>query len=188
VRARRCKKTTRGLDPSGTSSQGQGRVWFAQNLFQANGPASASVIAVNRRRRGGAVPSRPRESPGNREANDDSQHVRFTRAHQAEIATGRMTTKRASGQGRSVPRTNRRGSSAAQRRPGNSANAKASYEKYLALARAAARIGDVIETENCYQHAEHYFRLMQDERNESSDEESVSKMGQVSRATMHQAE
>jgi hypothetical protein len=39
-------------------------------------------------------------------------------------------------------------------------NARAKYERYLALAREAALAGDIIETENCYQHAEHYFREM----------------------------
>ena len=37
--------------------------------------------------------------------------------------------------------------------------------------RAAARSGDVIETENYYQYAEHYFRLMKDERIGSGHEE-----------------
>jgi hypothetical protein len=32
------------------------------------------------------------------------------------------------------------------------------------MAKDAARRGDVIEAENYYQHAEHYFRLMKDER------------------------
>ena len=82
-----------------------------------------------------------------------------------------MSVKQPSGRGYSVPRANRRGSSAAQRRPAKSANAKASYEKYVTLARAAARSGDVVETENYYQHAEHYFRLMQDERIGSGHEE-----------------
>ncbi len=40
------------------------------------------------------------------------------------------------------------------------ANAKGSYERYVVLARAAALTGDTIQTENLYQHAEHYFRLM----------------------------
>jgi hypothetical protein len=31
------------------------------------------------------------------------------------------------------------------------------------LARAAALTGDTIETENLYQHAEHYFRLMREQ-------------------------
>ena len=39
-------------------------------------------------------------------------------------------------------------------------NAKRAYERYLALAQAAALTGDTVESENCYQHAEHYFRLM----------------------------
>jgi Domain of unknown function (DUF4167) len=30
------------------------------------------------------------------------------------------------------------------------------------LARAAALTGDVVETENYYQHAEHYFRMMRE--------------------------
>ncbi len=37
---------------------------------------------------------------------------------------------------------------------------KRNYERYMALARAAASTGDEIEIENYYQHAEHYFRLM----------------------------
>ena len=39
-------------------------------------------------------------------------------------------------------------------------NAHRAYERYLALAREAALSGDVVEAENCYQHAEHYFRVM----------------------------
>jgi hypothetical protein len=58
-----------------------------------------------------------------------------------------------------------------ERRPARSANAKASYEKYVMLARAAARSGDVVETENYYQHAEQYFRLMKDEPIGSGHEE-----------------
>ena len=75
-----------------------------------------------------------------------------------------MSTKQPTGRGFAVPRANRSGSSATQRRPAKSVNAKASYEKYVMLARAAARSGDVVETENYYQHAEHYLRLMKDER------------------------
>ena len=40
------------------------------------------------------------------------------------------------------------------------ANAKRSYERYIALARSAALTGDAIEIENYYQHAEHYMKLM----------------------------
>jgi hypothetical protein len=82
---------------------------------------------------------------------------------------GRMSTKQLNGRGFSVLRANR--SNSAQRRPANSANAKRSYEKYVTLARAAALSGDVVETENYYQHAEHYFRLMKDERTRSGQEE-----------------
>jgi hypothetical protein len=41
-------------------------------------------------------------------------------------------------------------------------DAKKSYERYMALARAARSAGDAIEIENYYQHAEHYFRLMKE--------------------------
>jgi len=43
----------------------------------------------------------------------------------------------------------------------SAANWKQSHDRYLALARAAASSGDVVEAENYLQHAEHYFRLMQ---------------------------
>lgn len=41
-------------------------------------------------------------------------------------------------------------------------NPKTSYERYIALARSAALTGDTVTTENFYQHAEHYFRLMRE--------------------------
>jgi Domain of unknown function (DUF4167) len=41
-----------------------------------------------------------------------------------------------------------------------SLNARAAYERYLALAKEEARSGNVVGAENYYQHAEHYFRLM----------------------------
>jgi len=41
-----------------------------------------------------------------------------------------------------------------------SGNAQRNYERYMALAREAALSGDSVEMENCYQHAEHYFRVM----------------------------
>ena len=43
---------------------------------------------------------------------------------------------------------------------GSRGNAQRSYERYLALARDAAAVGDAVEMENCYQHAEHFFRTM----------------------------
>jgi Domain of unknown function (DUF4167) len=42
------------------------------------------------------------------------------------------------------------------------AHAKRSYERYIALARDAASAGDAIESENYYQHAEHYLRTMRE--------------------------
>jgi Domain of unknown function (DUF4167) len=51
-----------------------------------------------------------------------------------------------------------------RKNPGNDiANAKRSYERYMALAQAASLAGDTIEMENCYQHAEHYFRVMREQ-------------------------
>ena len=52
-------------------------------------------------------------------------------------------------------------------RPHNNgdANARRNYERYLALAREAALKGDIIEAENCHQHAEHYFRVMRERTN-----------------------
>ena len=38
-------------------------------------------------------------------------------------------------------------------------NAHRNYERYMALAREATSNGDIVEAENCYQHAEHYFRV-----------------------------
>jgi uncharacterized protein DUF4167 len=45
---------------------------------------------------------------------------------------------------------------------GSGNNAQRNYERYIALAREAALSGDSVEMENCYQHAEHYFRVMKD--------------------------
>jgi len=44
-------------------------------------------------------------------------------------------------------------------RPG-SQNAQRNYERYLALARAEALIGNTVGAENYYQYAEHYYRSM----------------------------
>jgi uncharacterized protein DUF4167 len=41
-------------------------------------------------------------------------------------------------------------------------NASRNHARYLALAREATLAGDTIEAENCYQHAEHYFRVMRE--------------------------
>ena len=46
----------------------------------------------------------------------------------------------------------------------NSQNAQRSYERYLALARAEAQVGNSVGAENYYQYAEHYFRSMSSDR------------------------
>jgi hypothetical protein len=68
-----------------------------------------------------------------------------------------MTTHRRNGTRPFVPRSNR------SRRPDRGVNAKARYEEYIALARAAVRTGDAVEVENYYQHAEHYYRLSKEQ-------------------------
>jgi Domain of unknown function (DUF4167) len=55
---------------------------------------------------------------------------------------------------------NSRASPAGQQRRNGSGNAKRTYERYVELAREAAVRGDDVEVQNCYQHAEHYFRTM----------------------------
>ena len=54
----------------------------------------------------------------------------------------------------------------AQRRPLNPSNARQRYEQYLVRAREAQLAGDVVEMENWYQHAEHYFRVLRGEGHE----------------------
>ena len=51
----------------------------------------------------------------------------------------------------------------AVRRPQNPRNPRQRYEQYLVRAREAQLSGDGVEMENCYQHAEHYFRVMRGE-------------------------
>ena len=55
-----------------------------------------------------------------------------------------------------------RNNTARERQNGGGGNAVRNYERYIALAREATLRGDVIEAENCHQHAEHYFRVMRD--------------------------
>jgi hypothetical protein len=47
----------------------------------------------------------------------------------------------------------------------NAQNAQRNYERYLALARAEALAGDRIVAENYFQHAEHYFRSLDENPN-----------------------
>jgi hypothetical protein len=51
-------------------------------------------------------------------------------------------------------------SNAARSESKSSQNAQRNYERYLALARAEAQIGNTVGAENYYQYAEHYFRSM----------------------------
>jgi hypothetical protein len=51
-------------------------------------------------------------------------------------------------------------STAVRPEPKSSQNAQRNYDQYLALARAEVQIGNTVEAENYYQHAEHYFRAM----------------------------
>jgi hypothetical protein len=50
------------------------------------------------------------------------------------------------------------------RQAGNVQNFERSYERYLTLAHAEALTGDRIAAENYFQHAEHYFRAMRENR------------------------
>jgi hypothetical protein len=45
---------------------------------------------------------------------------------------------------------------------GPSGSPQRSYQRYMSLAREAASVGDTIEMENWYQHAEHFFRMMRE--------------------------
>jgi len=54
----------------------------------------------------------------------------------------------------------RRWTSTARSESKSSQNAQRNYERYLALARAEAQIGNTVGAENYYQYAEHYFRSM----------------------------
>src|SRR5271154_5408078 len=59
-----------------------------------------------------------------------------------------------------APRSNRWKSNSARSESNSSQNAQRNYERYLALARAEAQIGNTVGAENYYQYAEHYFRSM----------------------------
>jgi Domain of unknown function (DUF4167) len=48
--------------------------------------------------------------------------------------------------------------------PKKSQNARTNYERYLALARAEAQIGNTVGAENYYQYAEHYLRSLSSDR------------------------
>ena len=46
-------------------------------------------------------------------------------------------------------------------------NAQRSYERYLVLARAEAQLGNTVGAEGYYQYAEHYFRSMRSNSEET---------------------
>ena len=59
-----------------------------------------------------------------------------------------------------VARSKRWTPSAARPEQMSPQNAQRNYERYLALARAEAQIGNTVGAESYYQYAEHYFRSM----------------------------
>jgi hypothetical protein len=79
--------------------------------------------------------------------------------HRAERTPHRMTSHQRNDNRTSSSRRSAPGSPRAR---SDHSNAKARYAKYVELARAAALTGDVVETENYNQHAEHYFRMMRE--------------------------
>jgi hypothetical protein len=83
-----------------------------------------------------------------------------TRSRHAERNATFMTTPQRNGTRAFTSRANRSASSSTRQEPDGRVNARARYAKYIVLARAAALTGDAVETENYYQHAEHYFRVM----------------------------
>jgi hypothetical protein len=79
-------------------------------------------------------------------------------------APDKRTPRRTDRSGTGAPRKSAgsHGSGSRQRSRGHSADPKASFERYIVLARSAALQGDVVGSEGHYQHAEHFFRLMKD--------------------------
>lgn len=45
------------------------------------------------------------------------------------------------------------------RRIAPAGDARANYERYITLARDSVSFGDAVQTENWYQHADHYLRM-----------------------------
>lgn len=69
---------------------------------------------------------------------------------------GQRAAKRTAPRGRRGDGTPDSGKSKANR----NSDPKSRFERYLELARSAAMSGDEIAAEGHYQHAEHYYRLM----------------------------
>jgi Domain of unknown function (DUF4167) len=53
-------------------------------------------------------------------------------------------------------------------KPNGSGSAQRNYERYIALAQEEARSGNIVAAENYYQHAEHYYRSMSQDREGAS--------------------
>lgn len=92
-------------------------------------------------------------------ANAPFPHAKISHANPA---TTYMTIRQRNDIRPFASRANRLTSSSARHRPEQGVNAKERYLRYVAMASASAQAGDVIEAENFYQHAEHYFRLMKE--------------------------
>jgi hypothetical protein len=71
-----------------------------------------------------------------------------------------MITRRPKPAGSFAARSERRGSNVGRMEPKGGQNAKRKYERYLALARAEALVGNTVGAENFNQYAEHYYRVM----------------------------
>jgi Domain of unknown function (DUF4167) len=82
----------------------------------------------------------------------------YTWSWHAKCARPFMTTHRQNGS----RAFSNRSPSGSRSGPQQGVNAKARYRMYVTLAQAAALTGDAVETENCYQHAEHYYRVMRE--------------------------
>ena len=65
-------------------------------------------------------------------------------------------------QRRRPPTGSNRGGMALNNQNRSDGNAQLNYARYIALAKEAASKGDMIEAENCRQHAKHYFRTMRE--------------------------
>ncbi len=83
---------------------------------------------------------------GTKKANKVKQGKRTQYGRQGAVSTANRSKTRTSDPNR--------------RRPDSFASPRKNFERYMALARDAASSGDAIESENYYQHAEHYFRLV----------------------------
>ena len=72
------------------------------------------------------------------------------RISKSEMMSSSRKRQRKNGKGRQ-PRSNGRSTSI---------NPRSKYNEYTTRAREAAASGDVIAAENMYQHADHYYRMM----------------------------